>query len=311
MRPHRFVQRQRGIALVTAMLITALAVTAVTSLFWQQQVQVQMLENQRLHVQSAWLLRAGLDWTRQVLRSDAENTPELTTLDGAWNRQPPGIQLDRYLDQDADAAAAAPASIGSRIVDAQSRYNLSNLAAARTLNLAEIGVYGRLLLGLGLDPSLAWRAAQAVAAGQPGEVAPAGRRQAALSRVDELLSVPGYTPQILARLQDLVVVLPAPAALNLNTAPPLVLAAVTGLDPAQAKQLAERRRQAYFRTMEEFKAALPDARVLEGLNVGLRSDYFLVESRVKLERSALDSVSLMYRPRGGVAVTELVWTREE
>ena len=45
-KPYRY--RQRGVAVVTALLLTTLAVTIVASLFWQQQVQVRSIENQRL-----------------------------------------------------------------------------------------------------------------------------------------------------------------------------------------------------------------------------------------------------------------------
>ena len=41
--------RQRGVAVVTALLLTTLAVSIVGSLFWMQQVQVRSMENQRLH----------------------------------------------------------------------------------------------------------------------------------------------------------------------------------------------------------------------------------------------------------------------
>ena len=43
--------RQRGIAVITALLLTTLAITIVASLFWQQQVQVRSIENQRLQLQ--------------------------------------------------------------------------------------------------------------------------------------------------------------------------------------------------------------------------------------------------------------------
>jgi general secretion pathway protein K len=89
------------------------------------------------------------------------------------------------------------------------------------------------------------------------------------------------------------------------------LAAVTRLSLPQARQLADRRRQAYFRGMAELRAALPDSTVLDGVRVGLRSDYFLVESKIRLDRAELDTVSLLYRPRGSAAAIELVWTREE
>ncbi|WP_373987234.1 type II secretion system minor pseudopilin GspK [Duganella sp. BuS-21] len=303
------VHRQRGIALVTALLITTLAVSAVASLFWHQQVQVRAMENQRLHLQTRWTLRAGLDWSREILRDDGARSPELTTLDGAWNTQPPEIQLDRYFDRDSAAGAADGATLASHIVDAQSRYNLANLASGRTLNLAEIRLYERLLASLHLDPALALRTALAVAASQQGEAGVP--QQAALKRFDELSIVAGYTPPVLAMLAAFVVLLPAPADLNLNTAAPELLAAVTQRSLPQARQLAARRRQAYFRSMAELRGALPDGAVLDGLRVGLRSDYFLVESKIKLDRAELDAVSLLYRPRASAGAIELVWSREE
>ena len=300
-------RRQRGIAMVTALLITTLAVSAVASLFWHQQVQVRMMENQRLHVQTQWVQRAGLDWSRQILRDDGQRSPELTTLDGVWNTPPAEIRLDRYFDRDpADAVAA---SIASRLVDAQSRYNLANLANGRTLNLPEVRLYERLLASLQLDPALALRTAQVIAASQPGEGST--RRQVALKRIDELSSVPGYTPPVLAALAAFIILLPAPAELNLETAAPELLAAVTRLSLPQARQLAERRRQAYFRSMAEFRAALPDGSVLDGVQAGLRSDYFLVEGKIRLAHAELNTVSLLYRPRGSAAAIELVWSREE
>jgi general secretion pathway protein K len=301
--------RQHGIAIVTALLITSLAVSAIASLFWHQQVQVRMMENQRLHVQAQWLRRAGLDWSREVLRDDRERSAELTTLDGSWNMQPSEIRLDRYFDRDPQEDGAPRASIASRIVDAQSRYNLTNLADARIVNLSEIRMYERLLSELKLDPALALRAAQAIAAGQRGGVAV--QRQAALRRVEELSSVRGYTPQVLALLAGFVIVLPTAADLNLDTAAPELLSAVTHLSLPEARQLADRRRQAHFRSMAELGAALPDKAVLEGVRVALRSDYFLVESKIRLDRAESNVVSLLYRPRESTAAAELVWTREE
>jgi general secretion pathway protein K len=319
------VHRQRGIALVTALLITTLAVSAVASLFWHQQVQVRAMENQRLHLQTQWTQLAGLDWSREILRDDGVRSPEITTLDGTWNTQPREIQLDRYFDRDAAAETVAEAADGathagrvveapratlaSRIIDAQSRYNLANLASGRALNLAEIRLYERLLTSVHLDPALALRTALAVAASQQGEGGVP--QQAALKRLDELSIVPGYTPPVLAMLAAFVVLLPAPADLNLNTAAPELLAAATQLSLPQARQLADRRRQAYFRSMAELRAALPVGAVLDGLRVGLRSDYFLVESKIKLDRAELDTVSLLYRPRGSAGAIELVWSREE
>jgi general secretion pathway protein K len=52
--------RQHGVAVVTALLLTTLAITIVASLFWQQQVQVRSIENQRLQLQKKWIFRERL-----------------------------------------------------------------------------------------------------------------------------------------------------------------------------------------------------------------------------------------------------------
>ena len=73
--------RQRGVAVITALLLTTLAITIVASLFWQQQVQVRSMENQRLQLQTKWILRGALDFSIMILRADRSN---YTALDGVW-----------------------------------------------------------------------------------------------------------------------------------------------------------------------------------------------------------------------------------
>ncbi|MET0980983.1 MAG: type II secretion system minor pseudopilin GspK, partial [Telluria sp.] len=75
--------RQRGVAVITALLLTTLAISIVASLFWQQQVEVRSMENQRLNLQTRWILRGALDWATLVLRQDAY-TNKYTALTQVW-----------------------------------------------------------------------------------------------------------------------------------------------------------------------------------------------------------------------------------
>src|SRR3954467_8133404 len=125
--------RQRGVAVVTALLLTTLAVTIVASLFWQQQVQVRSIENQRLQLQKQWILRGALDWARLILREDAKYS-SVDTLDEPWAVPLSETRLDQYVENGKADADAADASLSGTIVDAQSRYNLSNLSANGKVN---------------------------------------------------------------------------------------------------------------------------------------------------------------------------------
>jgi general secretion pathway protein K len=314
--------RQRGVAVVTALLLTTLAVTIVASLFWQQQVQVRSMENQRLHLQTKWILRGALDWARLILRQEGIEGRTVTTLDAVWAVPLAETRLDQYIERERVEGENFEATLAGQIIDAQSRYNLTNLSTGKRINDGQVKVFARLLTALKLDPALAAATAQAIARAAPAEVVVApgpgdapqrqgGAEPMELVQIDDLLALPGFTPQAVERLRAFALVLPKPTKLNVNTAPPEVLAAALDISAADANALATIRRQAYFKDMADFNARpyvkSPDADV--GLDV--KSDYFLVLSRIRLDRAALDAQALIRRDGSfGTTKTTLVSIRE-
>src|SRR6185295_11069305 len=124
----RIPARQRGVAVVTALLLTTLAVTIVASLFWQQQVQVRSIENQRLHSQTRWIVRSGLDLARLILRQDMLDSRTMTRADGLWATPLAETRLDDFVKREKIEGETFDATISGQNYDAQSRYNLANLA---------------------------------------------------------------------------------------------------------------------------------------------------------------------------------------
>ena len=119
--------RQRGVAVITALLLTTLAVAIVASLFWQQQVQVRSMENQRLHLQTKWILRGALDYTSLILDTFRGG---YTSLDQAWALPVAETRLDQYLERERVAGENFDATLSGNVTDASARYNLRNLANA-------------------------------------------------------------------------------------------------------------------------------------------------------------------------------------
>ncbi len=146
-------QRQRGVAVIIALLLTTLAITIVASLFWQQQVQVRSIENQRLQLQKQWILRGALDWAGLILREDAKYS-SVDTLDEPWAVPLAETRLDQYLDNGQSDADAADATLSGSITDAQARYNLTNLCPDGTINPAEVAAFAQMLVNAHLDPGL-------------------------------------------------------------------------------------------------------------------------------------------------------------
>ena len=305
-------RHQRGVAVITALLLTTLAVTIVASLFWRQQVQVRSMENQRLHLQTKWILRGALDWTRLILPVSAVDNFGMTTPDGIWATPLAETRLDDYVERERVEGEQFDATLSGQISDAQARYNLANLAVSKSLNPGQIEAFRRLLTNVQLDPSLALLAAQAVADGQSaaaaglnsqGGVLQAGQASAVQSsgsesmefiRVEDLLSVPGFTPAMVERLRPFVIVLPVPTAVNVNTASAEVLAAIVlEFSSSEATALLYRRKSGYFRDEAAFLAQLNGKKLIAGVNVVVKSDYFLIDSRVRLDRAALDAQALV------------------
>jgi general secretion pathway protein K len=343
--PHSF--RQRGVAVVTALLLTTLAISIVASLFWQQQVQVRSMENQRLHLQTKWILRGALDWASLVLRQDAY-TSQYTSLDQVWATPLAETRLDQYIERERVEGETFDASLSGNIIDATSRYNLVNLARDRIKVEEQVRIFGRLLDNLRLDARLANRIADFVAQGQqvgmpvdpnnpnpqnpnpqnpnPQNPAPTGPTTLPpvpavngvpipLLQVDDLLAVQGVTPEVMAKLRPFLIVLPygtEATKLNVNTVPAELLSAIVpGMSLSQANSLVARRKTAAWRTPADFSSQAANNQQLDD-TWDIKSRWFIVQSRIRLDRAALNAESLIERTPvvsvgGG---TKVIWTRQ-
>jgi general secretion pathway protein K len=345
-------KRQRGVAVVTALLLTTLAVSIVASLFWQQQVQVRAIENQRLQLQKEWILRGALDWARLILREDARYS-QVDSLDEPWAVPLSETRLDQYVENGRDASEDSDATLSGQIVDAQSLYNLNDMIGNGTIDQAEVAAFGRLLANLRMDPQLAQATAELMLASMPrtqaaaqaaanaaatggaatqpavtngtngtngagttgstGVAAETGTSgQIPFTQVEDLLAVPGFTPEMLEKLRNLVIFLPRTTTVNLNTAPVEVIAAkLDKISLSDANLIVAARRTAAFRDIADVSNRLPSmATIGSSKNIGIRSDYFLVNGRVRLGRASLQIQALIERGTGASPTTRLVWTRE-
>jgi general secretion pathway protein K len=310
-------QRQRGVAVITALLLTTLAITIVASLFWQQQVQVRSIENQRLQLQKQWILRGALDWTRLILREDARHST-VDHLGEPWAVSLAETRLDQYVENGRADTDVPDAALSGGIVDAQSRYNLTNLCPDGTINKTEVAAFARLLSNVQQNPALAQATADLMASAQSKAATSSGGSNTSsqsgpqpmnILQMDDLLAVPGFTPEALAKLKDFIVVLPRPTAINVNTAPAEVLSArVDTLSLPEAAALVAGRENAYFKDISDFRDR---SQKPEAVQIAVITNYFLVNGNVRLNRAAMDMQALIERTgSGGNVSTKVIWIRE-
>ena len=327
--------RQQGVAVITALLLTTLAVTIVASLFWQQQVQVRSIENQRTQLQKQWILRGALDWAKLILRSD---TNQVDYAGDPWAIPLAEVRLDEFVENGKQDADASSATLSGFIVDAQSRFNLNTLLRGGSVSPPDVAAFTKLLENLRIDsaanlaaatadylisarmptPILPTATAQPPASSTPAktDAAVATPRMMQLLQIDDLLAISGFSSDTVNRLKDFVTVLPPnDSSTNVNTASAeLISAIIPGLSLSDAIAVVASRDRAYCKDRTDFLSRLPAAITAApaARNIGsvdVKTQYFLVNGRVKLNNAILEILSLVSRPVIGGQV-KVIWTRE-
>jgi len=269
-RRSRAIASQAGMAVITAILLVALAASTATFLLWRQQLWLQQVENLASRAQAEALARAALEWRR---------------------RSGSGTAIGPF-----EAAGA----VQTAITDAQGLFNLNNLLRAGKPSEPDLAAFRRLLALRRLPEALADALLDAIDADSdttfPGgaedldylAMQPARRApNRALLDVSSLGRVKGFDAEAIERLRPYVSALPEPTAVNVNSAPAEVLQALLpGLDDGAARAVVTQRSQKSFDTLEAFRARLPESvRVPPNVALGVSSSYFLVVSRARSERA--------------------------
>lgn len=299
--------RQSGAALVAALLVAAVAAASAAGLLYAQTLWIAEARSSNDAAQNRIAARAGIAWAAAILHQDSRTS----TVDHAgepWATPLPPTDIEGSV-------------ISGSIRDLQGRYNINNLVRDGVAQPKEIARYKRLLETLGLPAGLAesaadWMDADARRLGpdgaedsyylaQPERYRTPGRP---LADIHELLRVKGYTTAVFTALKPYLAALPAPSAINVNTAPPEVLMlASERLTLADARQMHAARSRAWFRDGADFAARLPAAaRAVDAAEIRVTSEYFLIDAQVQRGRALIEAQAIVHR---SAPWPRVVWQR--
>lgn len=225
--------RQQGIALVTVLLILALATMLAAGMLRSHQL---LLGGASQQIQASRLMQLALSGERQALVQIAQQASELVQLSHSGQTW----------------ATARTFTLGDgqltvRMEDLAGRFNLGALVGVQSLDKVLLERWQRLCRSLqieapALDPLV----------GRP------------LIDISQLRTLPGVTSEVLARLKPWVVALPKEAGLNVNTAPARLLNALENVDEPSATRLLRERPEGGYASVQQFL----DAPALSGLRPG-------------------------------------------
>lgn len=317
-------RHERGAALLTAMIIVSLIATMAAAMVWQQWRAVQIEAAERAQSQSKWILDGALDWARLILREDARDNVRQghgDHLGEPWAVPLADARLSTFLAADRENASddAPDAFLQGRIIDLQSRYNLSNLVQRGKIAPVELDALKRLCELIGLSAQSGEQLADALLRATPTSQAEVNAGGAAASAAGappppnpQAWAADGQTPLLppdieqlgwlgldaasVTRLKPYVTLLPRPTPLNLNTAAKEVIAAVVrGTDLASAERLVQSRQLKPLKALDEAREALGASATLDATRMGVASNYFEVQGALRTDDLIVAQRSLVER----------------
>lgn len=309
--------RQRGVALVTALLVVSLATVAAVAMATRLQVDMRRTGNLLNGEQAYAYAIAAESWAYVILRRDQAES-DYDSLSEDWATALPPIAVEGGF-------------VNGHIEDLQGRFNINNLlkdggeptAAEAAVNAGELAYFKRLLELLELEPALApalldWLDAdintrfpdgaedEAYLLADP----PYRAANRPMVSISELRLVKGFTPAVIAVLGPHVTALPEETIININTATPMVLQALhKELDGSGVEQLIADRGEDGYEKVDTFLEHDALAGLELDIEVDITSDWFNVLTATSVGRGQAQLESLFWRSDDQLQILSRVRTR--
>lgn len=309
--------RQRGTAILLALMFMALSATLAVALTFSQTISIRLTSSIQDLDRMVFAAQEVTDWAaRKLVRTTEtadENANEADTLTQDWAKPMPELTIDQMTVQgdivdlnryfDLNQFATQPG-------DDKASTTYSRQVTHRLLQLiAEAG--GDELDALALTDAIA----QSIASGKAKTLSYQNKpatQPLPLQSISELRLIAGIGPSLYRKMQDLFTVVPVETQqqakqkwrVNINTAKLEVLAAMLNINTDEARPIITGRPYQDMRAaggaLDRIKKQLPHAATKAATKMlSVHSHYFLVRSQVWQESAHLTVYTLFKRHQSG------------
>ena len=309
--PHFAPHRQRGVALITAILIAALVSVIAVAMATRQTLDIRRTGNM-LEADQAYMYALGMEeLAAQVLAKDKKDTGDVDNLGEDWAIPLPPTVVEG-------------GSVAGRVEDMQGRFNLNNLVdGSSKVDPAQVKAFQSILEqvsaadeNIQISPFMAnrvvdWIDADLNTSADGAEDLeylnadiPYRTANQFMASPTELGAMLGMSPEDVSALLPFVSALPVPTTVNINTASEAVLLSLhDDITAAIAGELVEFRKENVFKNKADFEKKLLDDHqiTVDNKMFDVKSDYFLVSVDATIGRTQLRMYSLLERKNGKVA----------
>ncbi len=304
--------RQRGIAMLVAILLVALATILAAAIGFKSAMAARRGTATLAVDQSLLVAEAAEALAAYALREDGKGKNDFDFSGEEWG-QPlgpvevvPGIVLEAYLQDETGRfnlnSLVGRSAEGQNKVDENALHDLEHL-------MAKLGIETKWasMIADWIDPDGTPLADGAEDSAYATQDPPYRAANTFIMSPSELLALPGFGRDRYLKLLPYVTALPRDAYINVCSAPGELLDALKGPDEqdfgGDPERLAKDREQGCFPTLEQYKASLSaDTATRLNNRVKQTSQYFRLTSVVTIGSADFNLYSLLKRDRNGVQV---------
>ncbi len=290
----------RGVALITAMLITALASLVAANLAWDNALDVRRTMVLLNNDQAVQVALGAESWVVGILHQDLQES-DIDHLGEIWAIQLPGFPIEG-------------GDVTGTIIDLQGRFNVNNLIDDNgEVEKKSLERFRRLLQALEIDPRFAglaadWMDRDAEASFPDGAedsiytgiLPPYRSANQSLTSASELAALEGMDRQSFRILRPHITALPGRTNVNVNTATGAVLQSLDeNMSASDVEGLISERESAGFADIQTAFSSLVTPDVLNTLED--KTNYFQLKVVVRIDTVRVTLYSLLQRgPQGSV-----------
>jgi general secretion pathway protein K len=300
--------KRRGVALITAMLITALAGSVAAGLSWDNALDVRRTMVMLYRDQAIQVAVGSEGWVRRILRDDQENSPS-DHLGEIWATEIPALPID---------SEAVQGEILGKIEDLQGRFNINNLLDGNgDIDQPSLEQFERLLTTLGLDVRLAgitadWLDDDQIESIPDGAedpfysgLTPAYRTaNQRIANITELAALDGMDRASFGILLPHVTALPERTPINVNTATSAVLQSLgPNIGESDAEGLIALREEGGFVDYAAVFAPLVDPGLQQWISES--TSYFQLKAVVQIDTVRISLFTVLHRDANSPDVTPI------
>lgn len=338
-----------GSAIISSLLVVFLSSVLVSGLLWRQQIQIRYIENQRLIMQARWIIRSSVNWSRLVLRSEADSSPGVTYLGGTWSTSIEKTNLSKFLSlkNNEKLTADQETYLSGSIIDAQAFFNVRNLVSSNIpgqfqINYDQVKIFEKILKLLNIDISLAKNTAiqlysslkylnshfkslkvnlknkkylNSIKKNSKTLSNKSTNVPLLITSIDSLLNISGFNNDIVDKLRPFVTVLPTITKININTASAEIISSTCkNMNLAIGKVFVNKRKNMFFKNINDIYEVFNKLGIYckkNDLNkfFDVNTNYFLVCGKIQHKRAEVNISALIWR-YPKVNTTSIIWIHD-